>query len=385
MRAIRKGSRDWTNHLTMMSHEEIKRELTQFIPKVLVPEAILNPPISWYSHVLFLCPSECQFDKYIYPQKGFPEVHMIWNENGCWITGWNGGYKMIEAFRNPKIEFILVQHPWLENDCIFADIILPVTTPLEEEDIIGVIGPYNKQYFALVYSGKCIDPIGESKSDYEICCMIAKRLEEKYPEDFKGVYEKFTEGKTIEEWMRVIFEESGASKFISFKKWKERGYWLLPVDPEWRKKNIPLLKLFTEFPELCPLKTPSGKVEFYSERLAKHFPGDCERPPIPKWIPYGKTWQESLLHKRSKKYPFLLVSNHPRWRMHAQLDDALWLREIPTCKIKGPDGYFYEPLWINPVDAEKLEIKTGDILKVYNEWGVVLGGAYVTNRIMPGV
>jgi trimethylamine-N-oxide reductase (cytochrome c) len=42
-------------------------------------------------------------------------------------------------------------------------------------------------------------------------------------------------------------------------------------------------------------------------------------------------------------------------------------------------------VWINPVDAEKLGIAGGDIVKLYNERGMVLGGAYVTERIMPGV
>jgi trimethylamine-N-oxide reductase (cytochrome c) len=37
------------------------------------------------------------------------------------------------------------------------------------------------------------------------------------------------------------------------------------------------------------------------------------------------------------------------------------------------------------VDAERLGVKTGDVVKVYNERGTALGGAYVTNRIMPGV
>jgi anaerobic selenocysteine-containing dehydrogenase len=62
-----------------------------------------------------------------------------------------------------------------------------------------------------------------------------------------------------------------------------------------------------------------------------------------------------------------------------------WLREIPTCKVEGADGYKYEPLWINPFDAAKRGIKTGDIVKVRNERGAVLGGAIVTERLMPGV
>ena len=38
--------------------------------------------------------------------------------------------------RSPKIECIVAQHPWLENDCLFADIILPANTTLEVDDIV---------------------------------------------------------------------------------------------------------------------------------------------------------------------------------------------------------------------------------------------------------
>ena len=45
----------------------------------------------------------------------------------------------------------------------------------------------------------------------------------------------------------------------------------------------------------------------------------------------------------------------------------------------------YEPLWINPKDAERRGIKSGDIVRSYNERGAVLCGAIVWERIMPGV
>ncbi|MEM2914991.1 MAG: hypothetical protein QXH91_06305 [Candidatus Bathyarchaeia archaeon] len=113
------------------------------------------------------------------------------------------------------------------------------------------------------------------------------------------------------------------------------------------------------------LETPTGKLEIVSKGLAEHFQDDNERPPLPHYIPYGKTHQESLLHPRAKKYPLLLESNHPKWRFHAQGDDITWLREIPTCKVKGPDGYLYESVWIHPIDATKRGITTEDIVKVY--------------------
>jgi anaerobic selenocysteine-containing dehydrogenase len=144
------------------------------------------------------------------------------------------------------------------------------------------------------------------------------------------------------------------------------------------------MRKFYENPQNNPLNTPTGKLEFYSQRLAENFPGDIERPPVPHWIEKGESHDERITSERAKKYPLLTVSNHPRWRVHSQHDDMKWLREIETCKVKGQDGYLYEPIWINPVDAEKRGIEHGDVVNVHNERGGVLVGAYVTERIMPG-
>ena len=61
------------------------------------------------------------------------------------------------------------------------------------------------------------------------------------------------------------------------------------------------------------------------------------------------------------------------------------MREIETCKVKGPDGYQYQTVWLHPFEANKRNIKHGDVVSIYNERGTVLGGAYITERIMPGV
>jgi trimethylamine-N-oxide reductase (cytochrome c) len=62
-----------------------------------------------------------------------------------------------------------------------------------------------------------------------------------------------------------------------------------------------------------------------------------------------------------------------------------WLREIETNKIVGPDGYAYQTAWIHPGDAAARGIRHRDVIKVFNERGAVLAGAYVTERVMPGV
>jgi trimethylamine-N-oxide reductase (cytochrome c) len=391
--ALKETRREWTAYIcaqgvilgTPQEAEKIlDRTLKQVIIKTKLPEAVLNPPVRWYSHGLFSCTTECQFREFTYPAPGLPEIRVLWKTTNCTLTCWNGGFEFAEAYRSPKLEFILAQSPWLENDCIFADIILPVTTPVEEEDICFT-ETTNTQYIYVANSEKGVEAVGESKSDYEICCLIAEKLGPAI--GIPDLLERFTEGRDIEGWKKAMLEDSGASQLISLEKLKEKGYYLIPLHPRWNDLKVfpPGLRAFYKDPERNRLSTPSGKIEFFSKRLAEHFPDDKERPPVPHYVPYGESWQESLQHPRAKKYPFILVSNHGRWRMHAQLDYAIWLREIPTCKVKGADGYLYEPIWINPVDAEKLRVKSGDVVKVFNERGAVLCGVRVTERIMPGV
>ena len=98
----------------------------------------------------------------------------------------------------------------------------------------------------------------------------------------------------------------------------------------------------------------------------------------------GWTHDETLWGERCKKYPLLVTANPARFRVHVQGDDIKWFREIETCKVKGKDGYLYEPVWMNKVDAEKRGIKDGDIVKLYNERGTVLTAARISERIAPG-
>jgi anaerobic selenocysteine-containing dehydrogenase len=266
----------------------------------------------------------------------------------------------------------LAQHPWMENDCLLADLVLPSLTMMEVDDI-GTES-MSGQFCCLFHQPKAINPRGESRSDYEIVCAVAERF---------GILEEYTEGKTVDEWIELGYQTSGAAQDITFEELKEKGYFVVPPDPDWQKVKAGLAG-FYEDPEKNPLTTPSGKIEFYSSRLAEHFPEDRERPPVPHWIPDGESHQENRDGERGRRYPLLVVSNHPRWRVHSQHDDMSWLREIHTCKVKGPDGYCYEPLWIHPSDAAPRGVADGDVVKVHNERGAVLAGAWLTERIRPG-
>jgi trimethylamine-N-oxide reductase (cytochrome c) len=349
----------------------------QKIPKTLIEKAINEGKVDFWGTGGHEVPTSDQFVKYTYPipkKDGGTEIHMMWTDTPCRITCWNCGNDVIETSRNPKIEFILAQHPWLENDCLYADIILPIKTIVETDDISPCVRD-GDSFQSLVRMKPAISPIGEARSNYEAVCAIAEKL---------GMLDEVTEKRSNDDLVKDVFYGLGFDEHVTYKEFDEKGYYVLPVADDW-EEDVAGLYNFYKDPEKNPLPTPSGKLEFYSERIAKNFPDDKERGPYPKWIERSITHDERISSERAKLYPILLMSNHGRWRVHSQCDDITWTREAYTGKVKGFDGYNYEPCWINPKDAAARGIKDGDIVHVFNERGGVLVGARVFERVMPGV
>lgn len=353
-----------------------------FIPETLVQEALLGDytsenPLEWYGVTCAGLPTEDQFVKYQYPIPGAEPIHMIWTDAPKWTSSWNGGNEFVKAIRTNKIETIVGQHIWMEDDCLYADILLPANTKFEERDINCDISSGN--YNVVMIEDQCIDPIGESKSDYECVLAVAEKIDELTGSD---LVQKLTNGESVDDKIKRGFLASGIEDRLSFEEFNEKECYIIPTADGWEEDECGFHRFYRD-PELFPLTTPTGKIEYYSTRLAEYFPDDKERMPYPRWIEAGETHPDERLNlPRAEKYPFLLVSNHPHWRLHSQMDDCTWMREIKTCKVMGPDGYRYEPVWINPKDAEKLGIVDGDIVKIYNERGWTMGGVIVTERII---
>ena len=191
------------------------KETKSSITKTLVPEAILGDytwenPLTWEGYTVCSWPRENQFDTYQYPIIGAQGIHMIWTDTPCWTTCWNGGNSMVEALRSPKLECVVAQQPWMENDCLFADILLPINTKFEEEDIGQDNGAAP---FGLIYhEAQAIKPLGESLSDYEAVGEVAKKL---------GVYDEYIGGKSVEEWVEVGFDCADKPDPITFDEFME--------------------------------------------------------------------------------------------------------------------------------------------------------------------
>lgn len=134
-------------------------------------------------------------------------------------------------------------------------------------------------------------------------------------------------------------------------------------------------RAFREDPQANPLKTPSGKIEIYSERLAKiadtwELKKDEIIHPLPAYTPGFDGWDDPL----RKTYPLQLTGFHYKARTHSSYGNIDVLQQ--ACP---------QEVWINPIDAQARGIRHGDTVRVFNNNGEMLIAAKVTPRILPGV
>jgi len=342
----------------------------QFLSQHNLYNGLFNPPVYWWH-------SSDAFHRVQYPMEGKSEIHMIWGTTSNWTGGRAWGFRAEEAYRSSKLECIINQSIWLESGMVFCDIILPICTQFETSDITNKLDAFT----SFILMKKAVEPRGESKTDFEAICEVAKKL---------GFLNEITGGKDAkeqeEEWIKEGYDTSRMTDLISWEELNEKGYHVQEADPTWMEEKPPALKFYQD-PVANPLSTPTGLLEFESHLLLENFPDDKERPPLAHYIlggPEAEGWthDESLSGERAKEYPLLVVSTTRLWGLHNQHTDIQSLREISH--IKCWDGYAYSPLRINPVDAAARGIENGDIVRFYNERGSVLAAAVVAEVVIPG-
>ncbi len=308
-------------------------------------------------------------NKLYYPMEGNSVIHGYWCDRPTLFNCCVGAADQYAALQSPNLEFMVGQGIWAENATLCSDIILPINTQYEEDDLCSTKGPYT----TLHPEPRCIEPIGETKTDLEAVLEVAKKW---------GYYEDIMAGRTFDDWLKWGFDRCGAQDEITWEELNEKGYYVAQDKAGWQEAK-PLSYAFWQDPGANPLSTPSGLLEFESQGLKEHFPDDKERPPVPNWViggppEEGWTRDESLFGPTAEKYPLQYSNDVPRWRYHSEHDDIPWTREI--FKTVGFDGYWYETFWINPADAAARGIVEGDICKVYNDRCTILAGAHVTEK-----
>lgn len=195
-----------------------------------------------------------------------------------------------------------------------------------------------------------------------------------------------------------MFYSTDLPKYIGWKEFVKKGYYVLPAEPEktrtavsmrWyaegRPKDIPephpLPSQFTE--EFGKgLETQSGKLEFVSSSLLRGQADNPERPALNRYIP---AWEGPHAKELFEKYPLQMISTHPRYSFHTYGDgkDSV-LNDIDDHRI-FIDGYYYWVMKINPEDAAKRGIRHHQPIRVFNDRGSVIFVADVSPLVGRGL
>ncbi|MFW9826445.1 MAG: molybdopterin-dependent oxidoreductase [Candidatus Thorarchaeota archaeon] len=277
---------------------------------------------------------------------GYPaDIKMAYIAGTNRLNQFSNVNKGIKALKS--LDYIVVFEQFMTPTAQLADIVLPVNTFMERNDV--AVPWLGSPYY--IYLNKAIGSLYESKSDLEICRELSKKL---------GIKESIL-FLPEEQILRIL--TAPRKEIKNFNKFKKDGYYKLKVEEPYVafKKQI-------EDPKNNPFPTLSGKIEIYCEHIAEK--NNPLMPPIPKYQIHNEHYDSP----KAKKYPLQLITPHNKRRTHSTLSMIPWLEEVEPHTV-----------WINPIDATKRNINNGDLVDIFNDRGRIRIPAKVTERIIPGV
>jgi anaerobic dimethyl sulfoxide reductase subunit A len=212
--------------------------------------------------------------------------------------------------------------------------VLPVAAFLEREDVTLPADNF------LFYSAKAVEPLPETKTDYDIFCDLSERL---------GFGDAFSEGRTAEDWLDAFIE---ASVIEDVYKFKETG--IFRGDNHMRVG----LSDFISDPKKHPLETPSGKIEIRSEAYA-----ETGFSPVP----------ECRMSFPPPEFPLRMVTPHSKYLVNSQNSNLPWI-----------DAFEPKVLVINRKDGEDRRLRSGDSVRVLSSVGEMRIQVRLTSDIIKG-
>ena len=383
------------NNYQRMPHVVTMNSSRQNIPKIRLPEAIVEG--SAMGFLTDVSSVRGQFLRYGYPAPGHARIQMMYKYGSPNFGTMVDSNRWVQMYQSENLPFVVNQSIWWEGETPFADVILPACTVFERWDIgeyYNVGAGYVHHMFSMVnhrvvsLQHKCIEPLGESKSDYDIFLAVAERL---------GLGAMYSEGGNAElDWCKRVFDSSDVAKHTTWKEFLKKGYFVVPADPEdaraptanrWfyegRKKDTPEpyplpADYVGEFGE--GLQTTSGKFEFLPGTLSQI--EDPARPPLNK---YQKAYENAAADPGLADFPLQLLTPHTRYPFHIMGDDeGCTLQDIREHRVTV-NGHAYLVARVNRQDAEARGVRDDDLIRLWNHRGSVVCAAQVTDRLRPGV
>lgn len=314
----------------------------------------------------------------------------VWtNPDGCtWI-------QMLEDPRRIGVHVALT--PIWNETAQWADYVLPMGLGPERHDLmsqethagtwIGFRQPVGRE-FARLEGGSPDSTLGTNPGEVweeaEFWIALTHRID---PDGSKGIA-KYFESKTkpgqpvsIDEYYADIFENSvpglketaEARGQTPLEFMRRNGAYNVPYEGQERYEK----KVSADEPGVdhengertTGFKTPSRKLEFYSSTLSEW---GFDEWAVPEYIRSQVHWRE--LDQDAGQRCLLPTFRLPTL-IHTRSGNAKWLQELSHTN----------PLWVNPIDAEKLGLATGELARVTTRIGYFVLRVWVTEGIHPGI
>jgi anaerobic selenocysteine-containing dehydrogenase len=229
--------------------------------------------------------------------------------------------------------FTVVHDPFLTDTARYADLVLPATTYLETEDLFRAYGAYYVQF-----APQAVPAQGEAWSNVRLAQELAGRL---------GVHDAVFSMATDELVQTAFVGATGPAAGI---------------DPGTLRTAGPIK--IEPYPEGQRFGTPSGKLEFYSERLASQ-----GLPPMPDWR------EDADETARGQRWPLRLLTAPGYFQSHTAFTGNQTLR-----RREGPPMVI-----LHPADARRRGLQPGDGVELFNDRGTVSMRLRVSDEVGPGI
>jgi len=255
------------------------------------------------------------------------EALVVYNSNPVAVAP--DSSKVVAGFSRDDLFTVVLEH-FRTDTADYADYILPATTQLEHWDVHAAYG-----HTDVLLNRPAIAPVGEARPNTQVFRDLAKRM---------GFAEACFD-ESDESLCRTAYGDK-----IDYSELADRGFTTLRIP------DAPFAD--GQFP------TPSGKCEFFSERLAKmgqdglpDYVGNYEAP------------------GSSDQYPLAMISPPHRNFLNSTFVNVDSLQDIEGEPV----------LEMNPSDAAPRGIASGDKVRVFNGRGEYFCKAQVGNRARAGV
>ncbi|WP_420644885.1 molybdopterin-containing oxidoreductase family protein [Candidatus Leptofilum sp.] len=256
--------------------------------------------------------------------------------------------RVAEGMRREDL-FTVVHELFMTDTAELADIVLPATSQLEHTDLHKGYG-----HTYLTYNQPAIPPLGESKSNWSVMQLLATEM------GFTEPWLHQSADEVLEEVLTATAVTNPVLAGITLVRLRQEGTLPFTIEPD-----VPFAD--GRFP------TPSGKVELYSQTMA-----EMGLDPLPGWraeLDSGGEDGVMLNGRFPSDQAFTLISpaSHHFTTSTFANQDGLVAREGEP---------FVE---IHPDDAARLDIQTGEMVRLENGRGYCDLKAKVTDGVRRGV